>query len=166
MDPKQRNTRITAEQVLEALRDAFADVPCPWETCDTSSSIWNEVLWENLFGLYEAELVWELPRLLEYFLDTSDTEHIEDVLSFLDVYGPPGEDQNEHAQAISSRLREAKLQSFQGITTAQAGAIRDWLEFVSGLYPEGVLWQPWLERAFHYWDSRAQGWSGQPRPQD
>ncbi len=96
---------IRSEQVRASLRSAFAEVACPYESCDLPDGYWRDMR-EHLWDLLEPELRWELPRILASLLDDPERENILDVISFLDVHGPPPQVLSEHVRAASGHLRE------------------------------------------------------------
>lgn len=151
------------DRVLRMLKEAFADVPCPYEDCDREYHEYFRDMSEHLWDTGVDEMPWELPRILGDLINSDDRELIDDMVWHLrvdrerDHRGPKEccwEDSKtqEYYRQSGSYLGAVLKRSYDNITRQQSGAVAEWLRSVRR-FPE--LYPPEVNSALRYWKRRA-----------
>lgn len=134
------------ERVRRMLKEAFADVPCPYEE-DACGQMFHEEaveLRENFYNLTPEQLQYDLPYLLEDLLDTHtgddiETENVEYLVMQLNPLGG--------GSAVS---RRTQLERFENFTREQAQAICEWLR-LARTWNDLRLFTKEADAALDYW---------------
>ena len=152
------------EDVRRTLRDAFAEVDCPYIADDFTPQYWVDMR-EHLLDLDAHRLHWELPRILEALLDDAERENLDLVLGFLDVARSGDEaywERRAHdwgrIRAEQDRQHEEHMRAtiepmYRYFTRRQGCAIVQWLEHVR-MWTEYNFYSHAVDSAIEYWSHR------------
>jgi hypothetical protein len=171
MPQNEKESGARKERIRELLREAFADVPCPYKEVDIDGlnhEIYHEVC-KELNVLTSEGVHFYLPRILEDFLDcetnqSASSEELNLVVRYLNgnwnesgfewLRDHAGEDVFDAAVKEQKHLSEQKEKTFAHFNNDQALAIHAWLLFVRNSQKTGIHLRE-LDGAINYWEKRS-----------
>lgn len=138
------------ERIRRMLKEAFADVPCPYEE-EACGPMFHEeavALRENFYNLTPEQLQYDLPYLLEDLLDTHtgddiETEEAESLIMQLDPFS-----------SNDAVVRSIRLKQFANFTREQAQAICEWLR-LARTWNDLRIFVKDVDTAIDYWCQHA-----------
>lgn len=138
------------ERVRRMLKEAFADVPCPYEE-EACGPMFHEeavTLRSDFYNLTPEQVRYDLPYLLEDLLDTHTGDNIEtEDVEYLILQLDPLRNNDE----IGNRLR---LERFANFTGEQAQAVCEWLR-LARTWNDLERFTDWVDAALDYWSQYA-----------
>lgn len=144
------NIEENKERVRRMLKEAFANVPCPYEK-DACGLMFHEeavVLRSDFYNLTPEQIHYDLPHILEDLMDTRTGDEIEteDAEYLVMQLNPMGSD-----DAVVRRIR---LEQYANFTRDQAQAVCEWLR-LARTWQDLKRFTEWTDAAIDYWHRRA-----------